>query len=226
MTKRNHSRYLVAVMAALVAMTLHPVTTSAQSRGIEITPTYSYMWAGSFETLSGTIYLQDGSQYGGIVDVPVNRTSAGTMMVELSYAYLSSTATYAPYVIGKPGSLDGLNMDVSVQYFQLGAIQELDKGKTKPFMGLAMGAVLFHPKQAAYNGLSTQDLWRFAVSATAGLKIAFSESVALRLQGRLFLPLYFTGGGIFVGTGGVSAGASAAIPIVQGDVGVGLAITI
>jgi len=226
MTKRNVFKVFVVLMTALTVIALQPVTATAQKSGIEITPTYSYMWAGSFETIDGTINLKDGSQYGGILSYPVASGGGAKTFVELSYAYLSSTATFSSYFVGKPSVLDGLNLDVSVQYFQLSGIQQFNKGKAQPFIGLGAGAVLFHPKQSTFNTYPTQDVWRMAFNFTAGLKVELSETIALRLQGRLFLPVYFTGGGIFVGTGGASVGVSAAIPIVQGDVGLGLAITL
>jgi len=223
MTNSTIPRFSAAVvMTVLVLAAALPVAARAQTRTVDVTPTVSYMWGGSFETVEGEIMVQDGVQYGGIINVPVSSHA----YAEFTYAFLSSRATFSPYYVGKPSTLDGLDIGLNVHYFQLGMIQQMDKGRMKPFVGFAMGAVLFHPKEARYNEFTLQDTWRFAVSMSGGVKIWLSDMVALRLQGRLFLPIYFNEGGLWVGTGGVSVGVSGGIPIVQGDLGAGLTITL
>lgn len=220
MVRRNLAKVFAACVIVLVVIAVLPVTVSAQERKIELTPTISYMWAGSYTTIDGDISLKDGTQYGGIIGFPV----APQVRLEFFYATLSSRATFVPYYVGKPSTLDGLDMSVNIHYFQLGGVHYIDKGKVQPFIGIAAGAVLFHPKEDRYQGYTLEDSWRFAMSAIGGLTISVSDVVGLRLQGRLLLPMYFSGGGIWVGTGGASVGASAGIPIVQGDVGAGITI--
>ena len=222
MSSRTLTRFDAAMMIVLVVVAARPTAVHAQAKDVEVTPTISYMWGGSFSTFDGDIQLKDGTQYGGIISVPAARG----VRLELSYATLASMATFVPYYLGKPAALDGLDIKLNIHYFQLGAIHEVDKGKAKPFLGFAMGAVLFHPGADRFAGYTLEDTWRFAMSATGGIKIALSDVVALRLQGRLLLPIYFSGGGLWVGTGGASVGLSGGIPIVQGDVGAGLAITL
>lgn len=222
MNDRNPTKCFTAMMVLLFLAAARPITVQAQEKNIELTPTISYMWGGSFSTLDGDIQLEDGAQYGVII----SRMTGRGVFAELSYATLSTRATFVPYYLGFPSALDGFDIGLNVHYFQLGAIQQFDKGKAKPFLGIAAGAVLFHPREDRFEGYSLEDTWRFALSATGGIKIALSETVALRLQGRLFLPVYFTGGSVWIGTGGASVGASGGIPIVQGDVGAGLAISL
>jgi hypothetical protein len=220
MVRRNRTKYFAAFMIVLVVIAVLPVTVRAQERKIELTPTISYMWAGSYHTIDGDISLEDGTQYGGIIGYPV----APQVRLEFFYATLSSRTTFVPYYVGKPSTLDGLDIPINVHYFQLGGVHYIDKGKVQPFIGIAAGAVLFHPKEDRYQGYTLQDSWNFAMSAIGGLTISVSDAVGLRLQGRLLLPLYFSGGGIWVGTGGASVGVSAGVPIVQGDVGAGITI--
>jgi opacity protein-like surface antigen len=228
MTSKNLTRIYTILIIVLIVTAAWPMTAGAQQkRNIDITPTASYMWGGSFDTFEGEIHLEDGMQYGVIL----SRDVANGVCMELSYATMSSRATFVPYYIGTPTDLDALDMKLNIHYFQLGAVHEINKGKTKPFMGFSMGAVLFHPGESTYRSPSNvsytlEDTWRFAVSAVAGVKISLSDMVALRLQGRLFLPIYFSGGGLWVGTGGASVGLSGGIPIVQGDVGAGLAFSL
>jgi hypothetical protein len=222
MTSKNFTRMLAVLIVVLVVAAASAMRAGAQQKNIEIAPTVSYMWGGSFDTFEGEIHLEDGTQYGVIL----GREVATGVCMELSYATMSSRTTFVPYYIGTPTDLDGLDMKLNIHYFQLGAVHEINKGKAKPFMGFSMGAVLFHPGENVYKGYTLEDTWRFAMSALAGVKISLSETVALRVQGRLFLPVYFSGGGLWVGTGGASVGLSGGIPIVQGDVGAGLAFSL
>jgi hypothetical protein len=56
----------------------------------------------------------------------------------------------------------------------------------------------------------------------AGAKIFLSEKVALRLEGRMMLPMLFSGGSFYVGTGGSGMAVSAGIPSIQGGFTAGL----
>jgi len=190
---------------------------------ITVTPTVSYMWAGSYQTLDGDVQLEDGIQYGAILGFG----AAPSVRAELSWSMLSSRATFAPYYnVGTTSPLTGLDIGMIVHYFQLGAVHYVDKGKAQPFIGMTAGAVLFHPDDVIIQGYASSDTWRFAMSFVGGLTFNMSEKVGLRIQGRLNFPIYFSGTYVGVGTGGASVGATGGIPIVQGDIGAGLSIKI
>jgi hypothetical protein len=110
---------------------------------------------------------------------------------------------------------------VTVQYFQIGSIYQLPKENVQPFLGVYLGAVMFHPKGQA-QGLQFEDKWSFAMSFAGGVKLYASDKFGVRLQGRLLMPMYFSGGGVYVGTGGAGVGVGAGVPIVQGDLGLGV----
>ena len=222
MVERMLRLFTVVMLPALLLAAIAPLDARAQTRKWEITPTFSYMWAGSYQTIDGDIHLDDGAQYGGIIDYAFQKDAR----FEFYYATLASHATFSPYYIGVPSALDGLDVDMRVHYFQVGSIYQLPRGKAQPFFGLLMGAVLFSPSGQGPTNVTLSDTWRFAISFEAGVKIYLSEVVGLRLQGRLMLPIYFYGGGLWVGTGGASVGVSGGIPIVQGDLGVGLVIAL
>jgi hypothetical protein len=90
----------------------------------------------------------------------------------------------------------------------------MQKGKVAPFVMFGAGVAIFAPENEKFDTAV-----RFAMSGALGLKIYASESIGFRLQGRLFLPMYFTGGTVWVGTGGGGAAVSGGIPVVQGDLG-------
>jgi hypothetical protein len=180
------------------------------------------MFAGSIQTTDGYIRLEDGPQYGGIFDYQVQRDT----WVELSYAYLASHASFEPYYVNSGSLLTGFDMDVAIHYMQLGAIHQMPKGDVQPFLGIAAGAAIMSPGASTYQNYNLEDVWRFAMSATGGLKIYLSDRVGLRLQGRLLMPVYFSGGSVWFGTGGASVGVSGGIPVLQGDLGAGLMISL
>ncbi len=208
------------ILGLLCAMAL-PQTGLAQDseKRFELAGTYSYLWAGSYDLYEGEIYMDDGSTYGGTIDFAFRPDAK----IEFAYSFTSSHATFSPYYVGglNTSSLVNLDNDVTIQYFQLGSIYQIPKGKAQPFIGLLLGAVLFHPTGTA-AGLTLSDKWNFAVSLTGGVKVYLSDQVGVRLQGRLLLPMYFSGGSMYVGTGGAGVALGAGIPIVQGDIGVGV----
>ena len=224
MTRNRFSNITIATVAVLCVILATPVTLLAQPMDITVTPTVSYMWAGSYQTLDGDIQLEDGIQYGAILGFGAARN----VRAELSWSMLSSRATFAPYYnnIGTSSPLTGLDIGMIVHYFQLGAVHYVDKGKAQPFIGMTAGAVLFHPDDIIIQGYASTDTWRFAMSFVGGLTFNMSEKVGLRIQGRLNFPIYFSGAYVGVGTGGASVGATGGIPIVQGDIGAGLSIKI
>jgi len=190
----------------------------AQSGKIELTPTFSTMWGGTIETVYGKVVLEDGPQYGFIFDYTVQRE----LQLELYYSYLKSNATFSRYGYETvPADLENLNEDLVVNYIQVGALYQVPKGNVRPFFTFTAGTVIFSPSSSKYT-----DEWRAAITFGGGVKIFLSESIGLRVQGRLLLPFYVSGGGVWFGTGGASVGVSAGIPIVQGDLGIGLIIAI
>jgi hypothetical protein len=221
MTSRLLQRIFGATLLALLSVAMLPTQGWSQGRGgVEVGGTYSFMWCGSFDLYEGEIVMEDNPSYGGMIDIPVQRNT----MVELSYSYTSSRATFSPYYPGSPTTpeLENLDNPVSVQYFQVGALYQITKGEVaQPFFGMHMGAVLFSPSGTA-QGLSLDDQWNFTISFSGGVKLYMSEKFGVRLQGRLLMPMYFSGGGMYVGTGGAGFSVGAGIPIVQGDLGVGV----
>jgi hypothetical protein len=224
MTRNSYSSITIAMAVALCVISATPVTLFAQGTEITVTPTVSYMWAGSYKTYDGDIQLEDGIQYGAILGFGAARN----IRAELSWSMLSSRATFSPYYnnIGTSSPLQGLDIAMTVHYFQLGAVHYVDKGKVQPFIGMTAGAVMFHPEDVRIQGYASSDTWRFAICFVGGLTFNMSERVGLRIQGRLNMPIYFSGAYVGVGTGGASVGATGGVPIVQGDIGAGLSIKI
>jgi hypothetical protein len=220
MAKRLFQMICGATLIALLGAAVLPHQGWSQDKGIELGATYSYMWAGTYHLYEGEIHMEDGSQWGGIATFSLRPDTK----LEFYYANAQSNATFYrySYVPSNTPSLDDLNTPVTIQYFQLGSVYQIPKGKAQPFIGVYLGAVLFHPTGNAPQGLTYEDQWNFAISFAGGLKLYASDSFGVRLQGRLMLPMYFSSGSMYVGTGGAGVAVGAGIPVVQGDVGVGV----
>ncbi len=134
---------------------------------------------------------------GGNFGFAIGKVLPNAMTVELSYNRFGST-------LKQDG---GLNIfeprDITVEYYQLGALKALMEGETFiPYGLFSLGASRFAPAEAS------QDYWRFAINAGLGMKYFFTDKIGIRLQARLLMPLYFAGAGFGcgIGTGGASCG--------------------
>jgi hypothetical protein len=172
-----------------------------------------YMTYSKIQAVEGDISFEDGLNYGGGVDVAIQRG----MFVELNYTYNQTTARLRRF----SGITETL-FDMNTHYFQVGALYEMKKSpkqKAYPYGLITLGVALFDPIDPKYS-----DEWRFSVSFGGGGKINLSERVGLRLQGRILLPMTFSGGGMWCGTGGCSVGAAGWITLVQFDFTAGVFI--
>jgi hypothetical protein len=152
------------------------------------------------------------AQYGGIFSVELGPGVLG----EFSYTRSKTTARYDDFVSG-----EHTNYDMAIDYFQLGGVKELKKGPVVPFGMASLGVTWFNMQT---YGVS--DHVSFSAALGGGLKFFFSDRIGIRLQGRLLMPMYFSGGGLFVGigSGGSSTGVSVSTGFltVQGDFSGGL----
>jgi len=186
----------------------------------EITPFYGHMLAGNVAAYKGDLNIRDGGTYGLMIDVQVQRD----MMVELYFSRLDTRADFITY----PGGITTQLTDMSVNYFQIGVLNQLKKiNKISLYSIATLGAVLFSPSGTIYDTqYSYVDTWRFALTGGGGAKIFFSEKVGLRLEARLLMPISWVSGGFVVGTGGSGVGVSAGSAIFQGNFTAGLTIAL
>ena len=205
------------LLFAIFAVLLMVSTTNAQK--IEITPMVGYMFGGSVNFIEGKLKIKDNLSYGGMMSVKIDRDVA----VEFSYARMDTRAEWRPGYIYAP-DYPNLNFNVNVNYMTIGAVRDVEVNEHVVGFGtLALGAAYFNPTDSRIK-----DVWRFAGSLAAGVKLYITDRIGIRLQGRLLLPMYFAGGGAYcgVGTGGSSCGlgVSTTSVILQGDLSGGLII--
>lgn len=185
-----------AVAQTTATQTTPPRTTSTRTRPpVELGAFYGYAWTWSQEAyygaLSGDLDIADSGAWGVHLDYPVRPG----MWAQLLYASQSSDLTFKDRVDGET-TLTGL----SINYWQLGAVQALKEGKVVPFTSLSLGGT--YVTEDTFD----ESKWYFSAILGLGAKIYTSEKMGLRVTAQL--PVSFTGGGMGfgVGTGGASAG--------------------
>jgi len=187
---------------------------SATGPRIELTPISGYSLNGHVNLYRAKFKMDNAAHYGGIISVEV----APGLLGEFSYTRSKTTAKYDDFLTG-----DRTNYDMAIDYFQLGGVKELKKGPVVPFGMASLGITWFN---MTTHGVS--DHVSFSAALGGGIKFFFNDRIGIRMQGRLLLPMYFSGGGLFlgIGSGGPSTGVgiSTGVLTVQGDFSGGLIV--
>jgi len=208
----------VLMLSAVVASAQNTVRTTSsmysqpESR-VEIIPMVGYAWTMSKDVVSngfpGELDFDDNVYYGGALDFTVSPPgSMKKAQVRLMYRREDSDVT-----------LRGFSQDVSgsatLEYWQIGGVTGLDKGRSMPFATVSLGGT-----RLAANG---DDVWKFSMIFGLGVKLYTSPKLGIMLQGNW--PITFTDswGGVTVGTGGAGV-AIGGTGISQLDLGAGLII--
>jgi hypothetical protein len=176
---------------------------------------------GDVVAYAGKLVVDDAMSYGAALDFLASPMSTG----QLLWIYCDTKARFNSYDLLYPSSKD---FGVQEHYMQIGGTRFVARGKVEPFMGGTLGAVLIIPGSIQTVGGTTygaSDTWRFAMTLGGGVKVNFSPKLALRLETRLLLPMYFQGGSVYVGTGGSGMAVSAGVPSWQGNFTAGLTFT-
>ena len=168
---------------------------------IEITPLIGYQFGGRVKFYEGEFKMDNNMNFG----VDVNFLVRQNHRFEISYSIMKTQAHFRPYntFVGDYKLWDG---DVNIHYLLIGSHSELPVGeKLTLFGGVSLGASILGVSEP---GIS--DVWRFGLGVTGGMKIAVSDRIGIRLQGRFLMPMYFAGVGFYagIGTGGASSGLS------------------
>lgn len=170
-----------------------------------------YKINGDVGTAGGNINIGDAPAFGAALDWRVNRFGS----VELAWLYDSPDAQFVSISSLYPSSRP---FSVHTHFFQIGGLTTQPMGRIEPFLGLTVGAVLLSPEQIQLTNGSTlagNDSWRFATTAMLGTKIWMTSNVGLRLEARMLIPIIFSSGGFYAGTGGSGLYASGGIPSLQ-----------
>jgi len=199
------------------------MVTGTIAQKAELTGFYGISLNSKIRSYYGTYQVDDKPNYGGMLSFAIS----SQVYVELLY---NRTDTRVQYY----SSFNPLQPhDISIEYYQIGGLQEFNIGPDKivPFGAFTLGLTRFNLKQPIdFEDTGTpvyvKDEYLFSLTAGAGVKILLHERVGIRLQARLGAPMAFNGLWIGVGTGGASGGASFRVPMVQFDLSAGLIIRI
>jgi opacity protein-like surface antigen len=195
-------------------MTVSFTSLKAQTENkIEIAPMVGYQFGGQVHYYEGDFKMDNAMNFG----VNINFLVRQAHRVELTYSLMNTEGHFRPYstFIGDFNSWDG---DIAVHYITIASHSEynINGGPVTLFGGIGLGTAILDIKHT-----SVSDIWRFSMSVTGGAKIAISDRIGIRLQGRLLMPMYFAGVGFYagIGTGGASTGLSmnAGVVAFQGD---------
>ena len=174
---------------------------------LDIIPMGGYVWTLSqsvtYNLNSGDVDFKSGGFYGLAVDI----YAVPFMQVRLLYRRQDTQLTF------KRGGITEDLGDVAIEYWHVGAVKGMQKGKVKPFTGLSLGGTRY-----AYDA---GDDWKFSIILSLGAKIYLNDKIGVMVAGQM--PFSFTGAFVGVGTGGVGIGGTG---IAQFDVGAGLIITL
>ncbi|MDW7695224.1 outer membrane beta-barrel protein [Flammeovirgaceae bacterium SG7u.111] len=177
---------------------------------IEFSPYAGYMLAGKFNANRGEIDIKNGGNFGATLSFNLsNYTFEDNTHLELMYNHLNTYVLRREYGSGITKRL----FDMNVDYYQIGVTHMVvPDGMFRPFGSISLGWSTFNPKE---SGVSSES--RFSMVLGGGAKVFFTDHIGIRVQGRLLMPMYFSGGGLWCGTGGCSAGLAASSVVPQGD---------
>ncbi len=158
---------------------------------------------------TGEIDLEDAAFYGVALDFNVVRQTDKQGQIRLLWRREDSDLVFRPFIPGDPSP----SVDLSVEYWQIGGVGGVRRGKTMPFTSVTLGATRF-----AADG---NDDWKFSMIFGLGVKVYTSDKIGIMIQGNW--PITFTDawGGATVGTGGAGV-AIGGTGISQLDIGGGL----
>jgi hypothetical protein len=189
---------LLVLSAATVSAQLTPVTHEKDHKVI-VSGMAGYNLGGYAAGYYGEATIRGNVGYVGAVDFLLKRD----VMLELSYSYMNSNADVSTYGYDwDPTVTEGLD-DITVQFIQIGSLKTFRRGNVAPFIGGNLGVAVIAPNK---TGFETGTY--FAMSGLGGAMIYLSESVGIRLQARLLIPVAFQGFGFYVGTGGTGLAAT------------------
>jgi hypothetical protein len=197
----------------------------AQSREMTITPQIGWQWGGTVNYTDpygyyavGSIHANAALSYGGALTVAIRPGYWG----QIDYMYQGTDLMVRPSV-GQSFKLCNLG----THYIQLSGLRALRPPgeKATPYVIGGMGMTIFSPGSsdlaAPYNGtLNSQYL--FSISVGGGAMVDINPKVALRLQARFLMPIQWTSGSVYFGTGGSGLAVSGGSAIAQGDASLGL----
>lgn len=186
--------------------------TDTLAQEIEIGGFYGFTFGSTVRTYYGDYKSSDGPNFGGHLGYGI----APNTFVELTYNRFETDIKYYYGLNNQP-------VPLNTDYIQIGGVQQVSIGNPNilPYGAVSLGTTVFTVKES-YGQLNNGSKWMLSATLAAGLKFHLGETLGLRLQARMGLPMYFNG--LYLGTGG--AGASLRVPMIQFDFSAGVFLRI
>ena len=209
--------YLKKIIVALVLLFSFEI---ADAQYVDIMPYGGYQFAAHvdvwYQNTTGKLRVKPAGNYGLGIDVvlPYNDISISATFTN-AQTYLTFQSNF---------QAEEKLFDASQQYWMFGINKEIDMDNIRPFGGLIFGWTTINPDDPdhpEYNNVT-----KFTMGLQGGLKLFISDRIGLFARAKLLLPVQWSGGGIWFGTGGGGVSLSTGTSIVSGDVGGGLIISV
>lgn len=172
---------------------------------IELNAFYGYMWTWSrsvsYNYNASSIDIKSTSYYGGSLDVVLRPDTQLTLL----FSHQPSELQIKGGTFGTTTTIG----EMDVQYYQIGGLYGVPRGKAFPFTMFTLGATRFALKDVnedEFPDVVPGDEWKFSMIFGLGVKYYASTRIGLRLQGTL--PLTFFSGGFGFGCGGGGCGGT------------------
>ena len=205
------------LLLALLLVTSMLGMQNIRAQSVELNGFAGWQLAGKINLYDGDLELVSAPNYGGKLSLGLSSTTHA----EFTYMRSDSEAWF----ISNDRSDTSSTFGYSSNYIMLGGLQELDKGKLRPFGTIAVGVVIWSPKEDVVDSYV-----QFHLTLGAGFKYWFNDYVGIRLQGSMMMPMIVNGGGFGcgIGTGGSSCGGAVYTRITpfQGEFSGGLILRI
>ena len=174
MADRFQTDYVRITGAAIFLLGLAAPAAAQNTVGrFELTPYVAYRVGGSFseEGGDGQVDLNESSAEGLMFNIRANPNG----QYELLYSRQSTDARTRGFYPGDP------TIDIDVEHYHFGGTYLFDGENTRPFIALTLGATRFDPQHVE----STAETF-FSASLGAGVQLAATRRVGLRLEARAF----------------------------------------
>ncbi len=221
---RVRTRYASWMVGALVALGGHAAAAQTYLEPrvptVDVAPFAGFFWSTSVNSSNGSVAFEPAADVGVALDFRWDAASK----IEILYAFARPQARFessSPFYASSP--LFG----VTTQYLQIGGLTTFQQGEVESFLSGGLGMAWFSPsgiQTAGSPSIQPADTLLFAFNLGLGLRWMFANAVGLRLEARAFMPVYFTSGTFLSGTNGAALQVSAGIPLVQGDLSIGIVI--
>ena len=218
---RHRARRAAAMLGAAIVLTAAGATSSARAASaiLEVTPTVGWQWGGTLDySAGGDVHANAALNYGGAIGVMVRPGE----WYEVGYSYQATD------LIGRPPGLAEFKVfDLGTHYIQLAGARNLMPaaagGRAYPFVIGGLGMTIFSPGSTSLP-LDPDTHYVFSASLGGGVRVAVNDRVDLRLQTRLLLPMNFTEGSFYFGSGGAAVSVTGGTLMPQGEATLGVTI--